>query len=80
MTNVQMCDKLDRAMDLLTVLDGFFLAADSDASVCKGGIAIILDDVFANVAEVYETIDARREEEAKAIAERNATWKASKTD
>lgn len=65
MTNVRMCDRLDRAIDKITVLGEIFRAADSDMNTCKSGLAIILDDVLADVAEVYETIDARREAEAE---------------
>lgn len=64
MSNAKMCDKLDRAIDKITVLGEVFRAADSDMNTCKGGIAIILDDVLVDVVEVYETIDAHREAEA----------------
>ncbi len=61
MSNVQMLDKLDRAMDLITVLSAFFRAGDSDANECKSGLQYITEEIFKDVSEVYETLEANKD-------------------
>lgn len=79
MTNVQMVDTLDAVMDKLSFLSAVF-TGDVDTNSCQDGIHQFIECIYQDVSDVYDSLDARREEEAKAIAERNATWKASKAD
>lgn len=68
MSNVRMLDKLDRAMDLITVLGAFFRAADSDANECRGGLQYITEEIFKDVSEVYEALEANKDTEAEKVA------------
>ena len=72
MTNVQMCDRLSETMDKIVMLAEISRAADSDMNACKGGVAYVIDEIFNDVSDVYETIDANREAERQAMAKKRA--------
>lgn len=70
MTIVQMCDTLDTVKDKLDFLSVVF-TGDVDTNSCQNGIHQFIECIYRDVSDVYNSIDASRREEAKAIAERN---------
>lgn len=67
MTDVEMRDTLGNAMAKLTVLFSLFASDQADLNACSDGLTLITDNVFADVAEVLESLESEAEmEKAKA--------------
>lgn len=56
MKNVAMRDKLGHALDKLSVVVSI-CASDADLNSCHDGLALLTDDVFADVAEVLQSLE-----------------------
>lgn len=71
MTNVEMCDTLDKAIEKICLLSEIFQAGDVDTNNCQNGLLQVVEGIYQNVSDVYDSINMRRIEEAEAIARRS---------
>lgn len=64
MTSVEMRDKLQNALDKLSVIFSI-CASDADINSCHDGLSLLADNVFVDVAEVLEALDERTAAESR---------------
>lgn len=62
MTPVEMCDRLNDAIEKLLLLDEV-LCSDIDADMCSSGLVYVVHGVVDDIQDVFSTIDTMREEE-----------------
>lgn len=57
MTSVEMRDKLQNALDKLSVVH-HICASDADLNSCHDGLSLLADSVSVDVAEVLDSLEA----------------------
>lgn len=74
MTCLQMCDRLDATKHKLLLLSEIFQSQDMDTDACHDGLAYLIGNVFEDVAEVADAIDAHmKAEEERCLRDRGET-------